>query len=207
MFPFLKEVCHVSVPTVKWGESYRCTHAPARQRSMYTANVPHSFLGAPVNLQFSAFAARTRPTLVARNAFHGAIDAPSFTCLLESLAPMPVLESKLPLTMRFSPPYDGNAAAAQIAAIAARIIFASILVVFLSVVKDWACETLAVVRLLSCSNLLLLYACCRARKNSKRTTTRRARRRFRYRSMPLQWRHMRFTFQGRRSPHGSLLIC
>ncbi len=153
------------------GESYRCTHAPARQRSMYTANVPHSFLGVPVNLQFSAFAARTRPTLVARNAFHGAIDAPSFTCLLESLAPMPVLESKLPLTMRFSPPYDGNAAAAQIAAIAARIIFASILVVFLSVVKDWACETLAVVRLLSCSNLLLLYACCRARKDSKRTTT------------------------------------
>ena len=71
---------------------------------MYTANVPHEFFVVLLaNLQLSAFAARTRPTLAARNAFQGAIDAPSFTCLFASLAPMPVLESKLPLTMRFSP--------------------------------------------------------------------------------------------------------
>jgi len=50
------------------------------------------------------------------------------------------------------------------------------------------CETLAVVRLLSCA------------ENSKRTTTRFTRRRSRCRSMPLQWRHLRFTVQRRWSP-------
>ena len=45
--------------------------------------------------------------------------------------------------------------------------------------------------------LLLLYACCRTRKDSKRTTTRCSRRRFRCRSMPPQWRHLRFAVQRR----------
>ena len=83
---------------------------------MYTANVPHEFrVMSLANLQFSAFAARTTPTLVARNAFHGAIDAPSLTCVTAPL-PMPVLDSKSPFTMRFSPPH----AAAHITAIAAH---------------------------------------------------------------------------------------
>ena len=50
------------------------------------------------------------------------------------------------------------------------------------------CETLAVVRLLSCA------------ENSKRTTTRCARRRFRCRSLPPHWRLMRFTVQRRWPP-------
>ncbi len=79
-------------------------------------------------------------------------------------------------------------AAAQIAAIAARIIFVFMPVSFLVFVEDWVCETLAVVRLLSCA------------ENSKRTTTRRARRRFQCRSMPPNWRHLRFTVQRRWSP-------
>jgi hypothetical protein len=37
------------------------------------------------------------------------------------------------------------------AAIAARMVFVFILVTFLGFVEDWVCETLAVVRLLSCA--------------------------------------------------------
>jgi hypothetical protein len=53
-------------------------------------------------------------------------------------------------TSRPSAAHDGNAVATQIAAaIAARIILVTMSVSFLSVVANWACETLVVVRLLS----------------------------------------------------------
>ena len=54
-------------------------------------------------------------------------------------------------TSRPSAAHDGNAAAIQIAAIAARIIFVFILFAFPSLVEDLVCETLAVVRLPSCA--------------------------------------------------------
>ena len=54
-------------------------------------------------------------------------------------------------TSRPSAAYDGRAAATQIATIAARIIFASILIAFPSPVEVVVCETLVVVRLLSCA--------------------------------------------------------
>ena len=54
-------------------------------------------------------------------------------------------------TSRPSAANDGNAAAIQIAAIPARIIFVSILFAFPSPVEDWVCETLVVVRLPSCA--------------------------------------------------------
>ena len=55
-------------------------------------------------------------------------------------------------TSRPSAAHDGNAAATQTTASAARIILVTMLVSFLSVVENWVCETLVVVRLLSYAN-------------------------------------------------------